>query len=306
LRLTKALTSGTAVPNGVLVFTLTVENLGDREAAGVVLHETVPDNSVFDAGSSSPGWSCLAEGSAGAGCTLAVGAVAAGASESRLFAVRLRADLPPGTRVSNTACAEQAPGADDPDQNNCPTLIVDPPPLADETDVELAIGADQPVRQTGEPFLFTLTVRNASTVAAQGLRIAIALPSFGTQPTNLDPACRNPGGTVIDCSLDVLAGGGSVSLTWKQAAFQTGDYTVSAELTEARPEDVDSIPGNHVRTEDDFAEVSVTASAEPVVHDVPTLTELGVCLMAALLVGLSIAAIRRGLPRFPESLRKGS
>ncbi len=41
-------------------------------------------------------------------------------------------------------------------------------------------------------FLFALTVRNVSTVPAEGLRVSVALPSFGTEPTELDPACQKP------------------------------------------------------------------------------------------------------------------
>jgi uncharacterized repeat protein (TIGR01451 family) len=305
LVLRKTLASGTVVANGVLVFILSLENLGNRDATGVVLHETVPADSTFEAAASSPGWSCSPDGSAGSACTLPVGSVAAGASSTHLFAVRLRSDLAPGTRVSNTACAEQAPGATDPDGNNCGTLIVDPPLPQERTDLELAIGVDENARRPGEPFLFTLTVRNASTVAAEGLRISVSLPSFGTEPTELDPACQNPGGVVIECSVAELPGGASRSFTWKQAAFQTGNYTVSAELMEARPDDIDSTPGNGLRTEDDFAEVAVVVTMVAGVHDIPTLTDVGVWLMAFLMVGLSMAAIKRGQPPFPSWMRKG-
>jgi len=297
LVLQKTLASGTVVPNGVLVFTLSLHNQGNRAATNVVLRETVPASSTFEAASSSPGWSCRPDGGEEAACSLAVGTVAAGASASFAFAIRLRADLPPGTRVSNAACAEETPGGNDPPENNCATLIVDPPGPQTRTDVEVALGVDEPLRQTGDPFLFTLTLRNASSVTAEGLRVSVALPGFGTEPTELDPACQNPGGVVIECTLAQLAGGGSVSFTWKQVAFQAGDYTVSAELMAATPEDVDSTPGNGVRTEDDYAEVTVTASAEPAVHEIPTLSTVGISVMTLLLVALGVVFVRRGRAR---------
>jgi large repetitive protein len=295
LTLSKALTSGTVVPNGVLVFTLTLDNSGTREATGVVLQETVPASSVFEAASSSPGWICAGEGAAGAACTLAVGTVAAGVSASFTFAVRLPPDLAPGTQVANTACVEEAGGETDPDGTNCRTVIIDPP--GPETDLEVTLTVDETLRQPGVPFTFTLTVHNASAVPAQGLRLTVSLPSFGTEPTELDPACQNPGGAVLECSVAELAGGASASFTWRQPAFQTGDYTVSAELMEAAPEDVDSVPGNGSRTEDDYAEVTVVVSAEQEVHDIPTLSTVGLTAMVLLLVALGVVAMRRGAYR---------
>jgi len=292
LTLSKALTSGTVVPNGVLVFTLTLDNSGTREATGVVLQETVPASSVFEAASSSPGWICAGEGAAGSACTLAVGTVAAGASASFTFAVRLPPDLAPGTQIGNTACVEETGGEADPDGTNCRTVIIDPP--GPETDLEVTLTVDETLRQPGVPFTFTLTVHNASAVPAQGLRLAVSLPSFGTEPTELDPACQNPGGAVLECSVAELAGGASASFTWRQPAFQTGDYTLSAELMEATPEDVDSVPGNGVKTEDDYAEVAVVVSAEPEVHDIPTLSEVGLSLMVLLLLAMGIVFMRRG------------
>jgi uncharacterized repeat protein (TIGR01451 family) len=278
----------------VLVFTLTVRNQGSAEAMEVVLRETVPADSAFEAASSSAGWSCSPDGSAGSACTLPIGSVGTGGSASFDFAVRLRADLPPGTVVSNTACVEPAPGAADPPENNCPTLVVDPPGPESQTDIEVEIAADDPLLKPGASFLFTLTVRNASRVPAEGLRLSVALPGFGTEPTELDPACQSPEGVVIECALPQLAGGATVQFTWKQAAFQVGDYTVLAELMAATPEDVDSTPGNGVRTEDDYDEVTVSASTSTTVHDIPTLSAAGISVMVLLLVALGVFVLRRG------------
>ena len=137
---------------------------------------------------------------------------------------------------------------------------------------------------------------NASAVEARGIKVAVSLPSFGTQPTGLDPACRISDET-LECSIPQLAGGGLVQLTWKQAAFQVGEYTISAEITEATPEDIDSTPGNGVKTEDDYAEVSVSVSADPGVHDIPTLSTVGISVMVLLLVTLAVVFLRRGSVR---------
>jgi uncharacterized repeat protein (TIGR01451 family) len=297
LVLQKSLASGTVVPNGVLVFTLALHNQGTADAAGVVLQETVPQDSTFEAAGSALGWSCTPDGNAGSHCTLSVGTVGAGASQSFAFAVRLRPDLPPGTSISNTACVQQAERAGAPPASDCSTVIVDPPGPPTRTDLELTLMVDKRELPPGVPFVFTLTLRNASAVEAHGIKVAVSLPSFWTQPTELDPACRISDETGLECSIPQLAGGGLVQLTWKQPAFQVGEYIVSAEVTEATPEDVDSTPGNGVKTEDDYAEVSASASANPGVHDIPTLSTVGISIMVLLLVILAVVFLRRGSAR---------
>jgi len=302
LRLVKTLASGQVVPNGVLVFTLTIHNQGNREATGVVLQETVPADSTFEAASSSLGWSCTPDTSAGSVCTLSVGSVTAGASSSYAFAVRLPPDLPSDTTVRNMACVNQAPEATDPPENNCAVLVVDPPGAKPRIDIEVAIGADESLLHTGAPFLFTLTVRNASAVQAEGLRVLVALPSFGTEPMELDPSCVSLSATAIECSVSELAGGGSVQFTWTQAALQVGSYLASAELMEASPEDVDSTPGNGIKSEDDYAEVEVSVPVVPGVHDIPTLSTVGISAMVILLVAFGVVVLKRGATRRPSSI----
>jgi uncharacterized repeat protein (TIGR01451 family) len=290
LVLTKTLTSGTAVPNGVLVFNLSLRNQGSRAATEVMLRETVSENSVFEPASSSPGWNCTPDGSAGASCALAVGVVAAGGSSSYSFAIRLRAELPPDATVSNTACAAQPTGAKDSVGNGCSTVTVGP---QSRTDLEVGLEVDASSRRVGEPFTFILTVRNTSTVMAEGLRLGVTLPSFGSDPTDLDSACLNPGEGSIECSVSQLAGGASVAFSWKQAARQTGSYTVSAELLAATPEDIDSVPGNGVHTEDDYAEVDVSVSSGPELHEIPTLSSVGISVLAVLLAALGLGFLKR-------------
>jgi uncharacterized repeat protein (TIGR01451 family) len=301
LVVTKALTSGTVGRGAVLVFTLSLRNQGNREATGVILKETVSEDSTFEPANSSPDWTCTPDGNAGASCVIDVGVVEAGASSSYAFAVRLRADLPPDARISNTACVEQPLKGKSPAENPCFTLVVDPPAPEPRTDLELALGVDALSRAPGDPFTFILTVRNTSAVAAEGLRIAVPLPSFGTAPTEIDPACqRSGGGGVLECSLAQLAGGASVSFRWKQAAREAGTYTVAAEIIEATPEDVDSVPGNGVHTEDDYAEVAVSVSGGPGPHDIPTLSSVGMSVLVFLLVAFGVIFLKRRAPRGRE------
>jgi hypothetical protein len=79
----------------------------------VVLTDTVPNDTTFNAGASSPGWTCVPNGNPGGVCTNPVGNV--GASGSKVFAVTIGSGLPFGTgTITNTASIgdDNANGAD--------------------------------------------------------------------------------------------------------------------------------------------------------------------------------------------------
>ena len=103
--------SGNATPGATLVYTLSYSNVGGSTATSVVLTETVPDHTTFNAAASTPGWSC-ADGSPPATmCTLAVGNLAPGAHATALFAVTV--DKPAGTTViinGVTIASSEGPG----------------------------------------------------------------------------------------------------------------------------------------------------------------------------------------------------
>jgi uncharacterized repeat protein (TIGR01451 family) len=94
----------TVDPETTVVYTLSWSNDGTQDASNVVLEDTVPVGSLFDAGASDPSWSCGDGDPEGTLCTLDVGTVAgAGGSGSVPFAVEVVApqDAPP--TIDNTA-----------------------------------------------------------------------------------------------------------------------------------------------------------------------------------------------------------
>ncbi|MDB5320798.1 MAG: hypothetical protein JWN40_2429 [Phycisphaerales bacterium] len=113
-----SITEGNKTPaaGGVLQYTINYDNAGSIinsggvNATGVVLTETVPANTSYDAADSTPGWT-LTSGSGGAGSTytFAVGALSAGDAGSAIFAVTLNASLPAGTtNLTNTVTITDA------------------------------------------------------------------------------------------------------------------------------------------------------------------------------------------------------
>ncbi len=81
-------------------YTLTYRNAGTSAATGVVVTETVPTYTTFDATASTPGWSCANGAGAGTRCTFSIPSVAAGASGTLTFVVRVLDSLPPGSVVT--------------------------------------------------------------------------------------------------------------------------------------------------------------------------------------------------------------
>jgi uncharacterized repeat protein (TIGR01451 family) len=121
LSLTKSDGGGSVAPGGTVSYTLTYANTGNRGATGVVLTETVPANTTFNAGASTAGWVCSPDNNAGSTCTLAIGALAAGGgNQTATFAVTVDNPLPPGvTDISNTASiADDGTNGTDPAAGN--------------------------------------------------------------------------------------------------------------------------------------------------------------------------------------------
>ncbi|MEA2691662.1 MAG: hypothetical protein QOJ16_1049 [Acidobacteriota bacterium] len=103
LSITKTANFTDAKPGNVLRYTIKAFNTGNEDSA-VTLTDTVPGNTVFDPATSTPGWSCAPDGSAGSICTFPVANLAVGSHATAVFAVTL------STVLSNTACVQAAGG----------------------------------------------------------------------------------------------------------------------------------------------------------------------------------------------------
>jgi uncharacterized repeat protein (TIGR01451 family)/LPXTG-motif cell wall-anchored protein len=104
LTVTKSDGGISTTPGGTVPYVIGYRNAGPDDATGVVLTETVPASSTFNAAASAVGWSCANGAPAGTVCTLAVGDLAPGEGFTNVtFAVTtvspLAADV---TQLSNT------------------------------------------------------------------------------------------------------------------------------------------------------------------------------------------------------------
>ena len=213
LTITKDDGGASTVPNGVVVYTLTFENVGDQDATGVVITDTVPANTSFEAGPSSSGWVCAPDASAGSACTLALGTIPAGTGGSAAFAVRIDDPLPVAVnQVDNLASiaddgsngADPTPGnnadGDTTPVNNSPALAVD----------KALTSAPSPI-EVGSVLVYTITATNTGNATLTNVIIVDSLitPTGGTAPcASLAPSdvCTLIGEYVVT-QPDIDAGG---------------------------------------------------------------------------------------------------
>lgn len=141
-----------------ITYTLTYANIGNKGATGVVINETVPANTTFNAGASTAGWTCLPNNNAGSACTFNVGALAGGgAGGSVTFVVTVSNSVPGGTtQISNTATINDdgTNGADADGSNNTSsdtTPFDAPPTIGTYSNTSLFVTEGTTVSPTAPP-----------------------------------------------------------------------------------------------------------------------------------------------------------
>ncbi|GMQ78538.1 MAG: hypothetical protein BMS9Abin02_1055 [Anaerolineae bacterium] len=101
----------TAVIGKSLAYTLTYSNVGNQDAAGVIITDSLPAGAAFKADASKAGWACTPDVNAGSSCTITVGAVPAGPSGVISFTI----DIPSPSQVTLSQITNTAEIRDDGD-----------------------------------------------------------------------------------------------------------------------------------------------------------------------------------------------
>ena len=213
----------TVDPGDVVRYTLTYANGGNQGGTGVVVMETVPEHSTFEASESTAGWQCdgLAAGSA---CTFEVGSLDSGGDGggdggSVVFGVRVVDPLPAGVdRLFNTATIDddELNGLDMNPLNNTAT---DRTPLG--TDGGGGAAPDLAITKTdsgvmadpGMAVAYILDVVNLGNQGATGVEIIETVPAY----TTFDPVTSSPGWSCLD------AGGAGDTCTFDAGTLMGGE-----------------------------------------------------------------------------------
>jgi uncharacterized repeat protein (TIGR01451 family) len=230
------------VPGGVITYTLTYSNTGVGNATGVVITETVPVSTTFNAAASAPTtWSCPDGAPAGTDCTTNIGNVAGGTGGSVTFAVNVLDPVAP--QITNTARISDD-GSQGPDPTPWNNIATDTTPVA-VPDLQLNKTDDGAMTVPGGTLVYTLTYTNVSPVSATGVVITETVPNYTTfnlaasAPTVWSCLDGAPAGT--DCTTNIVGG---------VAAGANGSATFAVNVADPVPPGVNQIT-NTARIADD-------------------------------------------------------
>ncbi|MET0555518.1 MAG: hypothetical protein ABW221_20930 [Vicinamibacteria bacterium] len=166
----------TTVPGGTVTYLLSYANAGNRGATGVVLTDTVPANTTFNAGASTAGWVCAPNGNAGGVCTLAIGAVPVGGNGSATFRVDVASPAPAGLdAVSNTASVSDD-GNNGPDPNPTNNTSTDTTPVNAAPDMDLIYSDNLVTAVPGNPLSYAIGYRNVGNQISTGNQLTAPVP----------------------------------------------------------------------------------------------------------------------------------
>ena len=178
LTLTKDDGGITAAPDQTYAYTLTIGNIGNVDATGVTVTDTVPLYTTLNPGGSSPGWSCVPDNSAGSTCTIHVGSLAAGGSVDLTFSVTVDGALP--VLVTQTSNSARVDGLNEPvllQGNNADT---DSTPLDAAPDLVITKDDSLSIISPAQVLTYVLTYTNAGDQNASGVAISENVPAGTT------------------------------------------------------------------------------------------------------------------------------
>ncbi|MDP2324348.1 MAG: DUF11 domain-containing protein, partial [Gammaproteobacteria bacterium] len=254
-----------AEPGETLTYTITFTNSGGSAlniAAGA-LEDTVPANTTHVGGDD---FTCTPDDTAGSTCsnTNAINVPArvgtTDGTASVTFTVQVAADLTGVSSITNTITTFP-PQTSCADSTSC--TVVTPNAVVN---VSLDKQVDDSTPNVGATVTFTLTIANAGPSAATNIDVTDVLPSGYTYvaASIAGGDTRNdssPSVTGLTWTINSLASGGSVDLTYQATVLASGDYDNYAQIMNHDQPDSNSIPGNNSTTEDDDDIVTVTPNA---------------------------------------------
>ncbi|BAO44886.1 DUF11 domain-containing protein [Thiolapillus brandeum] len=194
MQITKGDHYAIAAPGQVLRYYLNYGNKGNQNAMGVVIQDHVPAYTTFDAGNSSPGWSCTDGAAAGTLCEYTVGGLIGGQGGQAIFALNVDASLPAGVdTIENTAFISEDGSSSggvqstDTDSDKTPLLFAEPRLEIAKDDGGVSI-------QPGQSWAYTLTYENSGAQNATGVVLTDVVPDY----TQFNASLSTPGWSCND------------------------------------------------------------------------------------------------------------
>ncbi|MGD2177242.1 MAG: hypothetical protein PVG71_05405 [Anaerolineae bacterium] len=164
----------TATAGELIVYTLLYRNHGTQDAKGVVITETVPANTAFNAGWSDPGWWRVGTTDR---YTLSVGTLPVGPTDAAVFAVTVDAALPEGIETVMNVARIGDDGTSGRDLNPGDNSDDDVDGVSAAPDLTIAKTNQADSVKPDEILTYTLTISNTGTQGATGVVVSDVLPA---------------------------------------------------------------------------------------------------------------------------------
>jgi uncharacterized repeat protein (TIGR01451 family) len=203
-----------AAPGDLIDYTLVYSNAGNQDASGVKLQIAVPAETSFAAASSSAGWSCTPDGSAGSACALNIGNLAAGSAGNASFAVQVTNPISAGVSQISTSAAILDDGSGGSDRNPSDNSAADSTPVDAQPDLQLSKSDGGIYARPGTLLAYTLQYTNTGNQDATGVRLSEVVPdntTFNSAQSSAGWGCTPDDKAGSACSLPIgnLAGRGA-------------------------------------------------------------------------------------------------
>ncbi len=235
LQLSKTDGGITAVPGGVIVYTLSYANVGNQGATGVVITETLPANTSFNVAGSTSGWTCVA-----GSCTFSVGSLSGGGGSGSVdFAEGVANPLPAGvTQISNTAVIGDD-GSNGADPKPADNTAGETTPVTAVPDLQLSKTDGGIVVEPGGMIVYTLSYANDGNQGATGVVITETLPANTSFNAGGSKSGWNCVASSCSYSVGALNGGG-----------ESGSVNFAVTVVDPLPEGVTQISNTAVIGDD--------------------------------------------------------
>ncbi len=220
LLLTKTDTPDPAIAGEPLTYTVTVDNSGPSDAAGVVVTDDLPNDVTY--GSATPSQGTCSE--SGGTVTCALGTIANAASASVDIAVTPQS---PGSVTNDASVVSDA--HDPVSGNNSATAVTEVSAIAD---LSLTKSDAPDPAVANELLTYTLSVHNAGPSGATSVSLTDTLPAGVTYLAAVPSqgTCSQSAGTVT-CTLGTVASGAGATVTVKIRAPSAGTITNQASVS---------------------------------------------------------------------------